>query len=489
MFSVSINGETSNVRVQLFGIGLRGHSPAIDAQRRINCYLEPQPEEDRTRLALVGSPGLSPFCTSIGASPSRGMWAVNTLTTPLLFSVHSSTLYSINNAAVVTVIGTINTNSGDVSMADDGTFLVIVDGINGYVYNMSSGTFTTIVDGNFTTTPTTVTWQDNYFIVTSSTNRQFQLSQITPSVDPTVWPAVQINFTGSGGGQILGGIADHSVLELFGDVYSEFWQDTGTPDFPYASIPGSSQEFGLAARWSLCKYDNSLAGLFRNKMGDVQVARMSGFGIKKLSNHELDHNINDYANTADAEGFGYMLKGNPLLQIGFPSAGKTWEFSGLSNTWGERQATDGTRYWANKFTVFQGRKLVSDYRNGNIYEIDDEVYTDNESLMPMEVVSKHIWHDDKYITIPQIQIDVESGVGLTTGQGVNPQLMLEISKDGGQTFTAVSWASMGAIGQYTQRVIWRRLGRARDWVLKLRITDPVKRVLTGASMEMTMGTS
>lgn len=473
----------------MFGVGLKGKSPQIDAQRRINCYLEPQREEDRTRLALIGSPGLTLFSSAIGANPCRGMWPVNTLATPLLFTCHGGTLYSLNNAAVLSTIGTINTTSGDVSMADDGKFLVLVDGTNGWVYNMSAPAgLNKITDGNFTTTPKYVTWQDNYFIVAANTARQFQLSQISPSVDPTVWPSVQINFTGAGGGQIQALLADHSTLPIFSDVYSEFWQDAGNADFPYASIPGSAQEYGLNSPWSLCKYDNSLAGLFKNRMGEVNISRMAGFRLQKLSSAELDFTLNGYANTADAEGFGYMQGGHPMLQMGFPSAGKTWEFDGLSKAWGERQATDGTRYWAHKFANFVGKKLVSDYRNGNIYVIDNTVFTDNGSIAPMEVWSKHIWNDDKYLTIPQIQVDIESGVGITSGQGSNPQMMLEVSKDGGQTFTAIAWASMGAIGQYTQRVIWRRLGRAREWVLKLRITDPVKRVLVGASAEIVGGT-
>ena len=438
-------------------------------------------------MALIGCEGLTAFCTSIGGNPSRGMWPVNTLTTPLVFTVNGNTLYSVNNAAIVSSIGTINTSSGDVSMVDDGTFLVLVDGTNGWVYNMITPSFTKITDGNFTTSPKTVTWQDNYFIVTAGTNRQFQLSQITPSVDPTVWPAVQINFTGSGGGQIQAGIADHSILELFGDVYTEFWHYAGNPDLPYASLPGSAQEYGLTAPFSLCKYDNSLAGIFRNKMGQSNVSRMAGFRLQQLSTPDIDFIFNGYANIADAKGFGYMADGHPILQLGLPSAGKTWEFDGLSKVWSERQATDGTRYWANKFANFLNRRLVSDYRNGNIYQIDNTVFTDNGSIMPMEVWSKHIWNDDKFISIPQLQVDIESGVGVTSGQGSNPQLMLEVSKDGGQTFTAVNWSSMGALGKYTQRVIWRRLGRARDWILKLRITDPVKRVLTGASAEILGG--
>lgn len=476
------------MRVQLFGVGMKGISPAISAQRRINCYLQAQKDADRAQLALVGCPGLSLF-TNLGASPSRGMWAVNTLTTPLDFTVHQNTLYSINNTMAQSVIGTIGTTSGDVSMADDGKYLVLVDGSKGYVYNMQSpGGLNVISDGNFTSSPKTVTWQDNYFIVNAGTTNQFQLSQITPSVDPTVWPAVQINFTGAGPSALQACISQNSILNLFSNETSEFWQDAGTADFPFSVIPGSAQEYGLASAWSLCKYDNSVAGLFKNKMGEVNVSRLAGFRLQQISTTELDYIINQYSTTADAEAYGYMNGGHPMLQITFPTAGYTWEYDGFTQTWGERQSTTGGRYWAQKFANFQGKRLVSDYQNGNIYQIDPTVYTDNTSMIPMEVVSKHIWSDDKYLSIPQIQIDMQAGVGLVSGQGSNPQIDLQVSKDGGRSFTSIGFASMGKIGQYTTRVIWRRLGRARDWVLKLRITDPVFRVITGASAEIAGGT-
>jgi hypothetical protein len=464
---------------------VKGISPAITAQRRINCYVSQRQEGDRTLLALIGSPGLTPFCTTIGVNPSRGMWPVDTLATPLLFTVHGNTLYSINNAGITSVIGTIGTTSGDVSMVDDGTNLVLVDGFKGYYYNLiTPAGLNQIVSGNFPANPTTVTWQDTYFIVTDGLTNQFNLSA---NGDPTTWPAVQINFTGAAPGALQAGIADHSILNLFGGVFSEFWQDTGLEN-PYSPIPGSAQEYGLAAAFSLCKYDNSLAGLFKNRMGEVNVSRMSGFRLQQLSDEEMDFTLNSYASVADCKAFGYMNAGHPMLQLGFPSAQKTWEFDQRSNVWSERQDTNGNRYWAHKFASFVNRQLVSDYRNGNIYEINPTVYTDAEQTIPMEIWTRHIWQDDKYLTIPQLQVDIEAGVGLTSGQGVNPQLMLDVSKDGGQTFTAVSWSSMGPIGQYAQRVIWRRLGRARDWVLKLRITDPVRRIITGCSAEVTGGT-
>ena len=473
------------MRVNLFGVGLQGKSPAVTAQSRVNCYAEIQEEADRTKIALYGTPGKT-LQVDMGAQPSRGIWSVDTLSTPLYFTVHASTLYSVNNAGSASAIGTIGTTSGDVSMSDDGTYLVLVDGDDGWWYDMvNGGALTQITDGNFTTTPKYITWQDTYFAVASnSPNKQWQLSD---NATTSVWPAVNINFAGSGPGRLQAIIADHSILEVIGDKYTEFWQNAGSPDFPYALIPGSAQEFGLASPWSLFKYDNSLAGLFKNNMGESIIARMSGFRLNRMSNFELEHTINGYSDISDCTAFGFMLGGHPMAQFNFPTADKTWLYDEATKMWGELQDANGSRDWGDKYCTFLGQRLVTDYRNGKIYKIDPTKYDNNGDVLPFEVTTKHIWNDDKDIGISQIQVDIQSGVGLATGQGSNPQIMLSVSKDGGQSFHNVSWASMGAIGQYTKRAVWRNLGAAKDWVLRLRITDPVKRVITGASAEIENG--
>lgn len=469
------------MRMGLFGIGLQGESPNVTAQSRVNCYVEIQEEADRTRLALYGTSGKTLFA-SLGGNPSRGMWAVNTLATPLFFTVHGNTLYSVNNAGTYLSIGTISTSIGDVSMVDNGTYLMLVDGTGGYYYNMvSGGALTQITDGNFTTTPKTVTWQDTYFIVTSGGSNQFQLSD---NSDPATWPAVNINFTGAAPGNLQAGIASNSILQLFGDVYAEFWQNAGFADFPYAVIPGSAQEFGLASAASLIKYDNSLAGLFRNRMGEVNISRMSGFRIDRMSNFELEFLLNNYAATEDCKAFAYMQGGHPMAQFNFPGANKSWLYDGAMKEWTELQDHNGDMDWAQRYCTFINRPMVSDYRNGNIYRVDSSAYDNDGEVLPFEVTTKHIWDDDKYIGISQIQIDVESGVGTATGQGSNPVMDLQVSKDAGHSFTPIGYSSVGKVGEYTQRVTWRRLGMARDWVLRLRITDPVKRVVTGASAEI-----
>lgn len=475
------------MRVELFGVGTLSESRAITAQKRINCQVEVRREMDRTSHALTSRAGLTSFVTPDALNPSRGLWAVNTLTTPLMFSVHSNTLYSVNSTGTVTNIGAIASTTGDVSMADDGTYLVLVEGAKGYVYNMQvPAGLNVITDGNFTTSPRTVTWQDNYFIVTSRSGRQFQLSQITPSVDPTVWPAVQIGFASAGAGALQCGIASHNVLNLFGDTYSEFWQDAGSPDLPYVLIQGSAQEYGLAAPFSMVRFDNSLVGLFKSREQGLNISRISGFSLKKISDHDLDEIISGYTTISDAQAISYNYGGHPLYIINFPTIGTTWMYDGYSNTWSQLMTGSG-RYAGNKCAVFNNTVYISDYNNGNIYALDPSNFTDNGTAIPMEIWSKHIWKDDKYIGISQIQVDIESGVGLVSGQGSSPVCDLQVSKDGGATFNSVGFASMGLLGDYTARMKWNSLGAARDWVLKLRITDPVKRVITGASAEVQGG--
>ncbi len=89
----------------------------------------------------------------------------------------------------------------------------------------------------------------------------------------------------------------------------------------------------------------------------------------------------------------------------------------------------------------------------------------------------------------QFQLDIQAGVGLTTGQGSDPMLMLRMSKDGGFTWGNEHWVSAGRIGQYSRRAIWRRLGRGRDVVFEVTMTDPVFWALLDAYLIAERGTS
>jgi hypothetical protein len=164
------------VRLNLFGLGLRGKSPNVTAQRRVNIYLELTPEQDKTKVVAYGTPGLTSF-VSLGAAPVRGMVAYG----DYIYAVQGDTLWSINNAGVTASLGTLSTTQGRVGITVGGIntiYLLIVDGTTAYTYNVTTPAFTT-GPTDFPSGATTCTWQDGYFIVELN-NKFFRLSDQRP---------------------------------------------------------------------------------------------------------------------------------------------------------------------------------------------------------------------------------------------------------------------------------------------------------------------
>ena len=622
------------MEIELFSRGMYGKSKNVTAQNRLNCYLEFQPQGDRSRVAIYGTPGLDLFA-SFGDTPIRGLWQKG----DFLYVVHRGTFYEVNNAAVKTAKGTINTTSGRVYMADNGKQLMLTDGVDGWIYTFNapeiqtittlesrgtivgvftddphnlvtgmevtisgaspsafngtfrvtvislneftytalsaphpapqtissitavgttatlttaaphnlttgstviisgttpaaySGTFVITVTGANTFTYTTliapggvatvvgsytvnlfiasafgtysvsqfskivdedypnaetVTWQDGYFVINPPDSQRFYISDINNGF---LWDALDFASAESNPDDIVVVASDNGNLHLFGELSTEFWTNTGSLDFPFERISGGANEWGCAARESVVKYDNTLAFLAKNRMGEVIVARMNGYLPQRISNPELEHIINAYPSVSDAVAYSYMLGGHPMLVLNFPSAQKTWLYDGLSDCWSMLKSNDIPRHRTELGINYLNRIIVTDYENGNLYRLNSDSYTDNGEPIVFEVITRHLQENNDRVTCDSIQVNLEAGVGLQNGQGENPQIMLQISKDGGHTYGVERWVSMGASGQYTTRANWHRLGQARDWVFKFRITDPVKRVIFGASLELRKGSS
>ena len=131
---------------------------------------------------------------------------------------------------------------------------------------------------------------------------------------------------------------------------------------------------------------------------------------------------------------------------------------------------------------------ISARGGSNVYAFDLNVYADNGSIQRW----LRSWralptgkNDLNRTAQHTLQLDCETGVGLNTGQGSDPQVMLRWSDDGGHTWSNEHWSSMGKIGRYGYRTFWRRLGmtmKIRDRVYEVSGTDPVKITIMGAQL-------
>jgi len=456
--------------------GYKGRSRAVDTLRYVNLYPEYNSQGSKSIMTLVATPGLTLFNTVSGVT--RGVHEMGNL----MYVVSDGTLWEVNAAGVSTSRGTLDTTSGRVSMDDNGTQLMIVDGTSGYIYTPSTTTFTKITDADFPTADF-VDFIDGYFVVNVSGTGQFQISD---AYDGLAWDALNFATAEGDPDNLLRPFVDHQELWLFSDRTTEVWYNSGAADFPFTRMQGAFIELGCAAPWSVAKSDNSVFWLAKSDRGEVIVARAQGYQPQRISNHAVEYAIDSYSVVSDAFGFAYTEEGHAFYVLTFPTEGKTWVYDSATEKWHERMSiVDGseTRWVPDSYVFFNNEHHVSDYRNGNIYQISHSEYTENGDMIARDLFSNHLDNDEERVFINLIEMVCERGVGTATGQGSDPQAMLRTSHDGGYTYGNERWRSMGQIGEKRARVKWNRCGMARDFAFHIRITDPVKVIVNGLTVK------
>lgn len=373
--------------------------------------------------------------------------------------------------------------NGRVSMANNGTELCIVTGTYGYIYNPTLNSLTGITALLPTGGADTVTFLDSYFIVNRANTAQFYISG---QYDGLTWNALNFATAESNPDNLQAVIADKGYLALLGTSSIELWVNSGALAFPFERVNGAPSPSGLMARWSLSRCGDFLTGLFKNKHGALFIGQLQGYNVVQVSTPDIDYIINQYASPSDAVGFGYTLNGRIYYQITFQSEGKTWLYDVMSNAWSQLKSWNMTRHFGDLCCAFGTKLIVSDYASGLLYYFSQQAYTDNGLPIERELTSGHLFTTGRNkVRVTRLRLDMEGGIGDTSIIGNDPKIMLSISRDGGHTYGQELWVSIGELGHYHRRAEWRRLGWARDFVFKIRMTDPVKFLLMQGVVEAT----
>jgi hypothetical protein len=428
---------------------------------------------EKSQTVAYGVPGRDLF-SNAGDTPWRGLIPVET--TPYFFGVHRGTLYQVDNAGTRTSQGTLDTTSGRVSMCHNGDIIFMADGTSAYTYVISTDTFTKATDGDLISNPKSVTWNDQYFLVENG--EQFQISD-----DGLAYDAADIGIPEASPDGIQLIIADHGEILILGALTVEPWVNTGATDFPFAPLKSSVAEWGCAAPWSVVKANDSVTFLAKNGDGQPSIVRMKGYIPEVISTPDLDAIIAGYSTVADATALAYKVGGHPFYQINFPTADASWLYDALTNRWSPVKSAGIGRQRNEIGIQYLSKTIISDYSSGELYRQNADTYTENGETIEAEMISETVrMPDGGRFPMDCLRLDMETGVGLASGQGSDPQVMLQISRDGGYTWGAEMWRSAGKVGQYGRRVEWWRLGSADQATFKIRMTDPVKRVFLSASL-------
>jgi hypothetical protein len=86
-----------------------------------------------------------------------------------------------------------------------------------------------------------------------------------------------------------------------------------------------------------------------------------------------------------------------------------------------------------------------------------------------------IYADGARLIVDEIEVVLKTGVGLTTGQGSDPEIMCEYSDDSGLTWISLPNKKIGQIGKYRTHVRWTKCGSTDSArVFRMSISDPVE---------------
>ncbi len=450
-------------------------------------------QQDMTKYQsmYLRTPGLSQFC-DLECDVVRGLYATNNF----LYAVGDDKFYQIDSEGNATQKGTLSTTSGRVSLTSNFTQVGFVDGTNSvYVYNVDTDSFTTGALPNGATTKR-ITFQDAYGIMTLEEDTKFQISGVS---DLSTYAALDQGSVSSSAqiNQLVGVESSKLELWLFGDVRTEVWVNAGlSPGVPYEKNPGVYIEMGCAGRWTVEVMDNTVIWLGRDERGKAFVCRADGYRPTVISSEPLHTEFETYERVDDAFSYSYTEAGHTFYVLTFPTANRTWVYDIATQMWHQRSSffpaiddspsVNVNRHIANCYAFFQTKHMVGDFNSGKIYQMSREFLDDAGTLIYRERIFPTISYDQKRVFISKLYLDIQAGNGLVTGQGSDPQIMLQVQRDG--VWGNERWKSAGAQGERGRRVFWPRLGQGRYLIPKISMTDPVDWVLLDASAEITVGT-
>ena len=458
------------MRIPLASQAYTSAVPDNSREDLINLYPEKSPEGSRFPFVLIGTAGLKSFATA-GSGPIRGRVDMG----GELFVVSGNEFYRVEEDTTITLLGTV-AGSGTVSMAHNGTqIIIVVPGGKGYVATRT--TITEITDGAFLTADT-VTYADGYFVFSRTGNSgEFFWSALN---DGSLYDALDFATAETDPDALVAVFTDHQELVLFGTKTIDFYRNTGAP---FARLNGATAEKGSLARFSIAKVDNSFMWLGH----DYTVYRMDERTPIRISTHTVEKDIRSYANPENAEAMAYTERGHAFYGLKFDEA--SWFYDSAVNRWHKKKSKDRDNYRAGHSVLAFKKNIAGDDRNGNLFEMDPDTFDDNGDEIVRVVDFPYVHAEGRQVFFSRFEGVFAPGVGLTTGQGSDPQAMMRYSDDGGKSFSNELWRSGGKIGEYAVLAIWNRLGKSRRRLFRLTLSDPVEWRILGANLEADIGSS
>ena len=510
-----------NLRVPIpdwLGGSYPARSGASDAERTINLYTEVvESGAGKSQATLYGVPGLSVF-TNVAGTPGAlpggsnlGVCSYTFQGADRVFTVSGSTLFEIYQDGTYVSRGYVSINQ-PAHFAFNLHQVAIATGSGFYSFDLATNVLTQIgytifnADGTKTAGATfnasDVRLIDGFLFALVTGTNQVNASQ---PFDATLWNPLDFTTKSGASDTAVGLAADHLQLYIYGSQTTEVYYNSAEPSgFPFSRVQSGLIQRGCLSPSSIIEMDDGLFWIGVMAGGGPIVYRNSGYAGLRISNHAVEFAMGSYPTVADAVASYYVEDGHQFFLAHFPSAnnglGATWAYDTATGLWAERGfwnqnlgqwSADPARYIAYAW----GQQIVADYRSGFVCKQSLTTYTTIDSTgasapIRRQRIGAPIARTMNWNFFHEFQLDLQTGIGipLPPAQGSNPHAVLRFSDDGGYTWSNEIAVELGQIGQTLWRAMWRRLGKSRDRVFEVTITDPIPVAIVNAYMRFSQGT-
>ena len=441
----------------------------------LNAYAEKRGADAKAPLSVLPADGIVDLGTAESPGPCRGLIYLEDL--DAAYAVHPSNVYKITHAAGVftaTRIGNIPGNDTVQLSRNQNAAPQIVVRSDAGVQIIQSDAVAFIADEDLPDDAVTADFVGGYHAY-GFEDRTFYLSGLNSAGE--VDGADFATFEQKAGKLIR--IVEHSG-NLYGlcSRWSEVWRNTGNADFPFEPIATLSRGIKSADGVTIC--DNALFAV----TDDGLICRLDNTNWQRVSTHHVERLIQADAAAEDIFGFSWTRDGHAFANF----TGSTWTrcYDAATGVWHSRESYGYDRWRARHSIRAWGKTIVGDRFGGKLGYLARDTFTEYGEPMVWGVDSPTLHVFPNGGICDALHLDIATGYGLLSGQGSNPQVMLQVSTDGGNTFGQYRELELGVTGRYATRVTARRLGRfgPKGMVFRLRISDPVVRALIGAAVDV-----
>lgn len=464
----------------------KARSIVAACQRSVNQFPEVNPKGAAVPMTSYPRSGLKRL-TNAGAAAGRSLYRA---TNGQLFAVIGFEVYYVDAAFALHFLGNITAGATQVSMADNGLVILIVDGTaNGYTVDLTTHAYATIADAAFYGS-TRAEYMDTYFILNRPGTTQWYISP--PNWDGIVpFDALDIADKLGGADNLVCAAVNAGNIQTIGLLTSQIWYNSGGTDFPFGPVPSVLIEHGTPAPYSVVQNDVGTYLLSQDDDGGCIFGKIVGYEFQRFSTHAIEHAISQYADVTDCIGMTYQQEGHAFVRFTFPSANATWVWDEASKFWHEQTWTDNdgqeNRHRANATAYAYGKNLALDWETGIIYQEDTATFVDELLAGTSPIVYRrgfpHILNDGKRVSYAKFIANMEVGMadGLLTS--TEPMLSLRWSDTRGASWSDPITTGFGATGQYERWPTFWQLGMGQDRVFELFWSAPYRTALNGAFVE------